>query len=207
MKNLMFIVMLLITMVTTVDTVLANKNSKLDVLDKYLEEQCINYNGKFKSEKWVEYHKWYTSVERCILIWKGQLRFETNWCKKWNWEKNNCFWFRGWVSLKREKEYGMKYDWTWSYSFKTDKDSVRFYVDRFYEFDLYKTVSQIIEGWSYISPRSWKRVTFGWFARTDKLTYANYIASVKKYVSENRNKASKLVAKVKPKKNEQLTMK
>lgn len=200
-------VTLLFTMITTFDTALADKNSKLDVLDKYLEEQCINYNWDFKNEKWVEFHKWYTSVERCILIWKGQLRFETNWCKIWNGEKNNCFGFRWGVSLKWEKEFNMKYDWTGSYSFKTDKDSIRFYVDRFYRVDLYKTVEQIVKWGSYISPRSWKRVTFGGFARTDEVTYANYITSVKKYVSENRHNIWKLVAKVKPKKTELLAMK
>lgn len=160
-----------------------------DILDQKIAKFCYKHELADKLY-WVQTH-WL----RCTLILQGQIRHETLNCTIWNWLKNNCFWFRGNKRTDWEKEYWMYYDWTWSYRFNDKTWSIRFAVDRYYKYDRYKTITQIIKwGW-YCSPVTWWCGKINWFARTTEEKYNNYIYNVRQYFKTNVSQLSKQYGK------------
>jgi len=151
-----------------------------DVLDDKIKRFC--HQHELAQE---EVFGWEKSRVRCTLILQGQIRFETLQCTVGNGLKNNCFWFRGGKRSDWQYKYGMFYDGTGSYRFKDKTGSIIFAVDHYYEYQRYKTITQIIQGGYYCSPVS------GWcghiegFARTTPERYANYIHAVRKYYKDN----------------------
>ena len=110
----------------------------------------------------------YKLKDRCYWIGASQLMFETRWCIVWAWAKyNNCYWFK-------RKQF---------IRFKTKNDSIKFYVQRFYKYDKYKTIRQIISWWCYVSPADNRYKCFPWFTANKEHQY-NYYNYVKKFFSK-----------------------
>lgn len=153
-------------------------------IDSYIEKLCMK--NELADE--IYFKDYWTHGERCTLILQWQIRFETELCSIWNGLKWNCFGWRWWKRTDWENEYGMYYDWTWSYRFNNKYDSIRFAVDHYYKWQLYKNIEQIIKGGWYCSPKTgWCFILEG-FARTTEERYNNYIFAVKKHFFNNFNK-------------------
>ena len=73
----------------------------------------------------------------------------------------------------------------WSYKFENKIDSIRFAVDRYYKYDLYKTIREIIAWGCYISPIDWRFKCFDGFAHTTTERHENYIFAVRQYYKNN----------------------
>ena len=152
---------------------------KYDVLDKKIERFCFNH---YMSN---DIYEWFNESFkiRCTLIWQAQIRFESKQCNKVI--GNNCFWFR---SPTIKQEWKDKYWVIWIKNgflvFKDKTNSIKFWVDRFYKIERYKTVYQIINWWSYISPIDWEVKTFEWFTMTIEHR-PSYTKFIKNYYSKN----------------------
>ena len=150
-----------------------------DILDKKIEKFC--YNHKLANDTYEKFDKSFKI--RCTLIWQAQLRFESQKCKKVIW--NNCFWFRSEVVKEEwEKNYWVTWIKNWFLTFKDKTNSIKFWVDRFYKIERFKTIYQIINWWSYISPIDWELKTFNWYTMTIEHR-PNYTKYVSDYYKKN----------------------
>jgi hypothetical protein len=121
-------------------------------LDEKIERFCMEHpkaNERFFNE---------THWERCILLAKWQARFETWMGTLWVWPThNNIYGFR---SPSIRKEWSDNFWVIWIYGgflvFKDQTNSIKFYVNRFYTFDKYKTIRQITHWGRYVSPVTWR---------------------------------------------------
>lgn len=135
-------------------------------LKEYLKQKCYTHKLAKEYSHWK--YNW-TNAERCYLIWTAQMYYETKLCTVWAGKLyNNCYWFRA----------------NWFMRFKTKQESIDWYVNRYYKYDRYKTISQIIYWWCYISPVDWRHKCFSWFTFSEKHKN-NYYTYVKNYFHEN----------------------
>lgn len=147
----------------------ANENKK-QILDNKIEKFC----NLHKEADDLVY--WYKSSTRCTLIWQAQIRFETKQCTLWSANKNNCFW------LKREEFL----------SFNDKTKSIEFWVNRYYKYDKYKTIHQIIYWWCYISPKDKQYKCFNGYTYT-KEHQKTYYKFVKEYYKINNKNYGKRI--------------
>lgn len=150
----------------------------------------VSANLDEKIEKFCNSHELSKEVyfkenmgKRCTLIWQAQIRFESKSCEKVIW--NNCYWFRAWFVKEEWKKLWVTWINKWFLTFKDKTSSIIFYVDHFYKWQRYKTISQIVWWWKYCSPKT------GWCGNIDWFTHTishipNYIAFVKKYFNTHK---------------------
>ena len=166
-KQLKFAKILLILGVIFTFIGIISKTNANDDYKQYLKELCYNHKLAKEISHWL--NDW-NNAERCYLIWKAQAKFETNWGKLWAGKThNNIYWFRA----------------NWFMYFEDKKDSIERYVNRFFTYDRFKTISQIISWGCYISPIDWIYKCFPWFT-FDLHHQPEYTKFVKNYFLTNR---------------------
>ena len=133
-----------------------------EILDEKIERFCMEH--KEANESYFKETHW----ERCTKIWQAQYRFETRSCTIWSANINNCFW------LKRTKFL----------EFENKTESIKFWVNRYYKYEKYKTISQIIKGWYYESPITWQTYYLQGYTLTTS-HQNNYYNFVKNYFHNN----------------------
>jgi len=156
----------------------------------YADEEQINdiLDNKIKKFCWL--HKLADELyfeedmkTRCTLILQAIYRFETWNLKSYTW--NNIFNFRSpWLKSNREEKYKITWIKWWFLIFEDKTNCIKFAVDRFYKYDRYKTISQVISWWCYISPVDNKKKCFQWYTFTE-WHQKNYTFFVKEYYKNN----------------------
>lgn len=133
---------------------------------QYLKEWCYNHELAKKYSHWKnDWNNW----ERCYKIGSAQAKYETNWGKLWAWKThNNIYWFRR----------------HWFMYFENKWESIDWYVNRYYKFDRYKTINQIVSWGCYVSPIDWIYKCFPWFTFNEE-HQKNYYEFVKDYFNKN----------------------
>lgn len=143
------------------------------ILDIKIEKFCKLH--ELSSEIYFEEDMW----TRCSLILQAIYRFETWNLKSYVW--NNIFNFRSpWIKKAWKDNYWVNEIRWWFLVFPDKTNSIKFAVDRFYRIDRYKTISQVIWWWCYVSPVDNKKKCFSWYTFTE-WHHNNYISFVKEY--------------------------
>lgn len=177
MKNYIkwLIIFLIIFWIVKADDDVDNKI----IYDELIEKECLLHTWSW--ELFFEDTSWY----RCIKILQWIYRFETDFLRAYN--NKNIFNFRS-PKLKKQwkKEFWAIWVNNWFIVFDNEYNSIRFAVDRFYKYDKYKTITQIISWWCYISPVDNIKKCFWWFTLT-KEHWTNYIFFMKKYYKDDMN--------------------
>lgn len=149
-----------------------------DILDEKIKRFCYEHKGS-KYENFWEF--WKSNWFRCTAILQAIYRFETWHLKSYQW--NNIFNFK---APTCRKEWIDKY-WcevkNWFLRFPDKTKGIEFAIDRYYKYDVYKTIWQIIGGWYYCSPVSWWCWNINWYTHT-KEDQPYYIDFVKKYFNK-----------------------
>lgn len=156
----------------------ANASEEINtILDTKIERFCNEHDKS--DEVYFEHNMWY----RCTLILQATYRFETWNLKSYVW--NNIFNFRS-PAIKKiwTENYWVKNIRWWFLVFPDKTNWIKFAVDRYYKFDRYKTIKQIIGWWYYCSPITKWCGNIQWFTYTEWDKY-NYISYVKKYFKDN----------------------
>ena len=152
----------------------------ISTINSKIEKECMSNSWSwevyFEDSMWV----------RCTLILQWLTQFETNFLR--DYKNNNIFNFRGWEWMLTIRDK-WKNLWVVWYSnrflvFDNVDSSIRFAVDRFFTYDRYKTIKQIIFWGLYISPVDWELKVFDWFTMTIEHR-PNYYKFLKNYYSEN----------------------
>lgn len=163
--KIILLILLLIPIVVNANEIMDEK------IKKFCYEKKWNDYYNFWKENW---NNWF----RCTSILQSIYRFETWNLKSYTW--NNIFNFK---APNCRKEWVEKY-WcvikNWFLTFPDKTKSIEFAVDRYYKYDVYKTINQIIAWWYYCSPVTWWCWEINWFTHT-KEDHKNYVYFVKKY--------------------------
>ncbi len=145
-------------------------------INQTIETKCFEHS--WADELYFDDNMWV----RCSLILQWITQFETDYLRAYRY--NNIFNFKA-PSVKKEwEEIWVTWTKNWFLVFDNVESSIEFAVNRFYRFERYKTIKQIVAGGCYTSPVDWKYKCFDWYTINIK-DRPNYIKFLKKYYKNN----------------------